>query len=159
MGSRGPAGRPTELKLLAGETRPSRVNYDTPRPRARRPIRPPDLSPAALAVWRRVIREYGDSGVLTALDSDVLRVYCEAVARYSQAAVMLATTGPLVKGARHGELVKNPLHQVVRENADLVRLHARELGLTPSARSSVRSVEAVEQIDELERWERRRRTG
>ena len=39
---------------------------------------------------------------------------------------------------RDGELVKNPLHQVVRDNADEVRLFARELGLSPSARAGLR---------------------
>jgi P27 family predicted phage terminase small subunit len=49
---------------------------------------------------------------------------------------MLQQSGPLVRGQR-GELVKNPLHQVVRDNVVLVRSLARELGLTPSARSGM----------------------
>jgi P27 family predicted phage terminase small subunit len=80
---------------------------------------------------------FGATGVITAADHDALRCYCEAVARYEQAARLLVSSGPLVRGARSGELVKNPLHQIVRDNADLIRLYARELGLTPSARSGL----------------------
>ena len=39
---------------------------------------------------------------------------------------------------RHaGSLVKNPLHQVVRDDADQIRQFARELGLSPSARAGL----------------------
>ena len=45
----------------------------------------------------------------------------------------------IIRGARTGELIKNPLHQIVRDNAALVLSLARELGLTPSARSGLRA--------------------
>jgi len=138
MGSRGPAPTPTRLKVLRGETRPSRLNHAAPEPRGGRPRQPADLSPAASAVWRRVLREMGATGVISAVDADILRAYCEAVSRYAYAAAALEQVGPLItaagSGARRGELVKNPLHQVVRDNALLVRALARELGLTPAAR-------------------------
>ena len=149
MGSRGPAPTPTALRLLRGETRPSRLNRAEPTPRSRRPTMPPDLSVAATRVWRRVLREYGASGVITAADADVLRAYCEAVARYVDAARTLEASGPLIRGARGGELVKNPLHQIVRDNALLLRAFARELGLTPSARTGL-SGRAAEPDDPFE---------
>jgi phage terminase small subunit len=59
-----------------------------------------------------------------------------------------------VRGAerRGGELVKNPLHQVVRDNADLVRAFARELAFTPSARSALTDVKKSTDGDPLDRW-------
>jgi P27 family predicted phage terminase small subunit len=134
MGSRGPAPTPTRLKLLRGETRPSRLKGRTPEPRPGSPVMPEGMSAAAGAVWARVLLDYGPTGVLTAVDADGLRAYCEAVDRYAVAAQALAASGPLVRGARAGELIKNPLHQIVRDNADLIRAWARELGLTPAAR-------------------------
>ena len=95
------------------------------------------MSADAQKVWRRVVRSYGSTGVLTAVDADAVRVYCDAVVRYVQADDALQRSGPLVRGARAGELVKNPLHQIVRDNAVLVRAFARELGLTPSARGGL----------------------
>jgi P27 family predicted phage terminase small subunit len=139
MGRRGPAPSPTRLKVLRGETRPSRVNYREPKPTPGLPERPPDLAPGAEAAWERVVAELAPTGVLTGADRDVLRTYVEAVARYEQAAAAYAASGPLIRGARAGELIKNPLHQIVRDNAQLVLVLARELGLTPSARSGLRS--------------------
>ena len=136
MGRRGPAPTPTKIKRLRGETRPSRLNAHEPMPSADLPKMPVDMDPDAKAVWRRVIRDMRHSGVIRAADADVLRCYCEAVARYAQAAELYAKSSPLLR--RDGEFVKNPLHQVVRDNADAVRLFARELGLSPSARAGLR---------------------
>jgi P27 family predicted phage terminase small subunit len=97
---------------------------------------PKGMDEVAQQVWRRVVREMRGSDVILAADADVLRCYCEAVARYVEAAELYARSSPLVR--RDGELVKNPLHQVVRDNADQVRLFARELGLSPSARAGLR---------------------
>jgi len=76
-------------------------------------------------------------GVITRVDTDALRCYCEAVARYAEASRLLAQTGLLVRG-QHGELVKSPLHQILRDHRDAIRLFARELGLTPSARAGLK---------------------
>lgn len=154
MGRRGPPPTPTKLKILRGERRPSRINRNEPKPRADLPRFPAGLGKAAASVWRRIIRDYGHTGVLTAVDADALRAYCEAVARYEHAASLLEESGPLVRGARQGELVKNPLHQIVRDNADLLRQFARELGLTPSARTGLRAEGAPAAGDPLGAWEK-----
>jgi P27 family predicted phage terminase small subunit len=136
MGSRGPAPLPTKLKVLHGERRASRLNDREPQGRGR-PVMPADMTDGAKRAWRRVMRAFGDTRVITAADLDTFRAYCEAVDRYLEAAKLLAASGPVVRGARKGELVKNPLHQVVRDNAILMRALARELGLTPSARTGL----------------------
>lgn len=133
MGTRGPQPKPTRLKILAGQTRPSIINYAEPIPAGGALTPPPDLRPEVRVVWDRVIDALGHTGVLTSADRDVIRLYCEAFTRYTEAETMLAKTGPLVRG-REGTYVKNPLHQIVRENGDAVKKYARELGLTPSSR-------------------------
>ena len=149
MGSRGPAPMPTKLKLLRGETRASRVNAAEPQPGGR-PRMPIGMSPDSRRVWRRIIRDYGHTGVLTAADTDVLRAYCDAVVRYVQADATLQASGPLVRGHAR-ELVRNPLHQIVRDNAILLRGFARELGLTPSSRSGVSGL-AQGEVDPFEQY-------
>jgi P27 family predicted phage terminase small subunit len=139
MGRRGPRPAPTPLKLLRGERRPSRVNYRAPKPAGGLPEKPADLAPEAGATWDLMIAELGHTGVLTAVDGLVLRILAEAAARYQASATALAASGPLIRGARGGELIKNPLHQIVRDNATLVLMLARELGATPSARSGLRA--------------------
>lgn len=138
MGRRGPAPTPTKLRLLRGETRPSQINHREPEPRVGGPVMPDDLSPEAQAVWSRVLGEVGHTGVIRGADADVFRLYCEAVVRYRESETLLRRSGPLVQDRHHGgALVKNPLHQIVRDNATLVRALAGELGLTPAARTGL----------------------
>ena len=150
MGSRGPAKTPTPLKLLRGERRDARLNRGRPEPRARQPVMPADMSDGAKRVWRRIMRDFGQTGVLTAVDRDSFRAYCEAVDRYEAAARTLAGSAPLIRG-RNGDLVKNPLHQIVRDNAALIRAFARELGFAPAAREGLHAGRAAG-IDPLEAW-------
>lgn len=144
--------KPTALKVLNGSAAhdPQRVNRDEPRPRNAPPRMPRDLGPAARLVWRRTLRDM-PPGVILAAHAPVFRVYCEAVARYEAWAALLAEGGPVVRGSRGGELVRNPLVQMVRDQADQVRAFARELGLTPSSLSGVSAAPAAEAdpLDEL----------
>ncbi len=130
--------KPTALKLLNGsaDKHPERVNRHEPQPRLTAPVRPVELEPTAAAVWERVLRDQAP-GVILAAHTDVFRVYCETVARYEAWSRLLAGSGPIVRGARGRELVKNPLVAMVRDAADQVRLFARELGLTPSSLAGV----------------------
>ena len=153
MGSRGPAPLPTALKLLHGERRAQRLNPAEPKPRAARPVRPHDLGPEASAVWRRVLRDQAP-GVILASHREVLRAYCEAVAQYAEAVRLYAASGPLLR--RGGALVKNPLHQIVRENREHIRLFARELGLTPSSLSGLHAAAAEREPSPAERFLRGR---
>lgn len=128
---------PARVKIARGETRPSQVNYEAPEPRQKAPYRPRDLDPDAKPVWERIIREM-PSGVITAADTDILRMYCESVASYTRNRNLLTDTGAVIRGARGRELVVNPLARIVREEREAARLLARELGLTPAARAGLR---------------------
>jgi P27 family predicted phage terminase small subunit len=128
--------------VLRGEKRAERLNRDAPKPGGGPPVMSTTMSAEAQKVWRRQMKAMGALGILTAVDADALRAYCEAVARYEVAAVMLAGSGPLVK---------NPLHQVARDNAILLRLFARELGFVPSAREGLH-VDRGDERDPMEAW-------
>jgi P27 family predicted phage terminase small subunit len=134
MGKRGPKPKPSAIRATEGKI----VPLNEPRPTLSALQPPPDIAEDALDVWREVIAAVGHTGVITAADVDTLRAYCEATARYREAEGLLRKSGPLVKG-RNGEYVKNPLHQVMRDNATMMRAGARELGLTPSARVGMKS--------------------
>jgi P27 family predicted phage terminase small subunit len=149
MGKRGNPPIPTTLKLLRGETREERLNRDAPRPSGGPPVMPAGMSKEAQKVWRRQLKALGGTGILTTADTDCFRVFCEAVVRYVEAAKLLAVSGPLTEGQRG--TIKNPLHQVVRDNAGLVRQFARELGFLPTAREGLHTREGTEG-DPLEEW-------
>jgi P27 family predicted phage terminase small subunit len=106
---------------------------------------PKDLDPVARAAWRHAVREMGTSGIITAADGHILRLYCEVWSRYRQAADMLGNSAPLLND--RGHLTKNPLHQVVRDDGDLVLRLARELGLSPAARASLQILPGSEAPD------------
>jgi len=152
MGRRGPAKVPVDLRILNGETRPSQIGARPVRPRtSTAPLAPADMEAAAKVVWRRVMREQAP-GIITSIDRDGLRVYCEAVARYEAASRLLATSQPLVRG-QGNLLVRNPMHLVVRDNADLIKTWARELGLSPAARAGLQSPEKSNRDDPVGDWE------
>ena len=145
---------PTELKVLRGETRPDRLNPRAPKPAGSRPVMPRGMSARSRAVWHRQTRAMALTGVLTVVDSDTLRAYCDAVARYEEAEAKYREQGPLVEGARAGELVKNPLHQVVRDNAMLMARLATLLAFVPSAREGIHvDDDRGKPTDSLSSWE------
>jgi P27 family predicted phage terminase small subunit len=150
MGKRGPAKMPTPLKVLHGEKREERLNRDAPKASGK-PVMPAGMSKEAQRVWRHQLKAMGATGVLTAADVHSLRAFCEAVVRYEYAAQMLEGAGPLIQGARKGDLIRNPLHQIVRDNAMLIRLFGRELGFLPSARESL-TAKRDEERDPLAVW-------
>ena len=134
MGQRGPAARPTALKVVAGERR-DRINTAEPVVPPGEVIAPDWLSDDARREWDRLAPTLIRMGVLTSIDRDALAVYCEAVAHYEQAVTLVDKSAVLIRGTRG--LVKNPAMQVARDQAAIIRAYARELGLTPSARSEM----------------------
>ena len=134
---RGRPRTPTALKVLRGETRKSRLPKAEPKPKTGALRMPEGMSARAQAFWNAALEDFGQSGVLFPADGSELRLWAEAMARYVWAAEQLETTGPLIRGARKGDLIKNPLHQIVKDNAVLAHNLARSLGLNPSGRASL----------------------
>jgi P27 family predicted phage terminase small subunit len=135
MGRRGPAPKPTALRLLHGD-QPCRINSNEPIPRDSLPVAPPEIAPDVREVWDYTVRELVAMKTLVAADRDSLLCYCEAVVNHRKASARLARSEILVKGV-HGLLVRNPALAVQRDNAGLIRQFAQEFGLTPSGRSRI----------------------
>jgi P27 family predicted phage terminase small subunit len=148
MGKRGPAPKPTNLRVLHGE-RPYRINQREPQPSAAMLELPGWLSDPAREVWERLAPDLERRGLLTAWDVDTFAVLCNAVAHHRQAAKLVARSGVLIKG-RKDAVVKSPAMQVIRDTAQTIRAYAQEFGLTPSARSQLIVPEA-HRGDEAER--------
>ena len=136
MGQRGPAPKPTKLKLLHGETRPSRIGPPDPQPRETAPEAPGWLAVEARAVWDRTVAELKAMGLACAADTDALVVYCNAVVNHARAQQILDRSGVVIKGV-DGGIVRNPANAVANHNAAVIARFAREFGLTPSARVSL----------------------
>ena len=135
MGRRGPAGKPTALRVLHGD-RKDRINTAEPVP-TEYDIRPPEwLRAEACEIWERLAPDLERKKVLTAWDVDAFAILCDALAQYQQASRLVAAGGVLIKGRRDAA-VKNPALQVVRDCAQTIRAYAQEFGLTPSARGGL----------------------
>jgi P27 family predicted phage terminase small subunit len=129
---------PTNLKLLRGESRPSRVNRNEPKaPLAEAVVAPEWLSAGALEVWDRLVPSLTAQGVLTAWDRDEFAGFCAAVDKHAQAQAEMRGQELVVEG-RQGGLVKNPLLQVIRDQALLMIQFGARFGLTPSDRASIK---------------------
>lgn len=133
MGQRGPAPKPTRLKVLQGVTKPSRLPVNEPVPRAGLPEPPGWLSDEARLVWDRTVSELRAMGLAYGADRDSLVIYCTAVVNHARAQQMLDITGPLIQGTEGG-VVRSPALAAVNHAAVIVNRFAREFGLTPSAR-------------------------
>lgn len=136
MGRRGPAPKPTSLRLLHGD-RPARINYAEPVPRELPAERPAWLSADAAEEWDRIVPELEHMRVIRAVDSMVVAAYCEAVARFRQASAIVAAEGLLIEV--DGTARKHPAALIARDASADMRLLGRELGLSPSARSMLRA--------------------
>lgn len=142
-GTSGPIAKPTALKLLHGETRPSRVNYNEPKPGMVEVEPPETLSEQALEVWHRLAADLIRTGVLTPWDAEAYGDYCEAVVSAREAQAELDENGEVIDTPivdRNGKLVGHrqvisPWWKVRREaSTAMLQLGAR-FGLTPSDRA------------------------
>lgn len=135
-GKPGPAPKPTQLKLLHGENRPSHLNLAEPKPRDALPVCPDDVSDGVRAVWDDTMRELIAMDLAHAADRDSLICYCEAVVTHRRASATLAKSPLLITGQK-GNLVRNPMLQIQRDAATTIRNFAAEFGLTPASRTRI----------------------
>lgn len=138
MGKRGPAPKPTRLRLLHGD-KPSRINDDEPIPEDGLPVCPETASAEVKAIWDHAITQLIVMGIATPADRDALVCYCEAVVTHRRSSALLAQSQVLLPGAIKGTIVRNPAVQIQRDAAAVIRAFAHEFGFTPSARSEIRT--------------------
>ena len=125
---------PTALKILSG-VRESRVNRYEPIPPDEKVTRPGGMSAGAIAVWNELAPALQAIGLLTVLDVNHFRVYCEAVNSWREAVAALNRDGVLIPGDR-GQ-VKHPACQIVRDQASIMLSYGARFGLSPSDRSNL----------------------
>ena len=145
MGKRGPAPKPTGLRVLHGD-RKDRINTDEPQPDAAE-VRPPTwLSDDAREVWEAFADDLEAKRVLTAWDTEAFAAWCDAVVRRRDAADHIAEEGAVVEmpvfnkngdltGTRRG---KNPWLLALDAADAQVRAYGARFGLTPSDRAQLK---------------------
>lgn len=132
-----PAAKPVRLHFAHGTYRADRhaKRLRVEAAQGGKPLRPPKELPKQLRpLWRRVVATI-DAGWLSPADAWLLLplvVVLDQIARDSQ---KVADMGSVVRGARGGELVRNPFAISLRQNLDaLLRMSVR-FGLSPRDRA------------------------
>lgn len=151
MGRRGPAPKPTVLRLIEGNPGKRPINRNEPKPPPERPTCPRWLSPEAKREWRRVAPELEKLGLLTRVDRAALAAYCQAYARWRQAEEVLQREG-LTFATESGYLMPRPEVKVAEKAMQIIRAFCIEFGLTPSARARMTVPEAKREEDPFEEF-------
>lgn len=166
MGLRGPAPKPTRLKLLAGTYRPDRVAPGEPRPLAAIPPRPRGLSAEGRRHWDRLARQLRPLQVVTLADGAALELLAEALGEWERASALVAKEGAVYRATTKSGTVLLA-HPAAKQAADAWRRAQRmlaEFGLSPSSRTRVSAIppgsetgNRFGQVDLPEQPRRRRR--
>lgn len=129
------AVRKTGNRPLPGEAKPSKeiVPAAILEPLRTLPEPPETLPEGAVEVWKRVVEELDARG-LKETDLEAVTMLAHAAWTHSETRKQIAKTGVLVKDARSGRPIVNPLLKVARDEANTYLRLANEFGLTPAAR-------------------------
>lgn len=135
MGERGPAPKPTALRILHGEDN-YRINKDEPIP-ATVEVQCPEWMPAeGVEVWNRIGPDLVAKGVLTFWDVELFARFCWFSARCVDLILQVEREGQIITGDK-GMKVKHPAMQLIRDATTQMLSISRRFGLTPSDRQSL----------------------
>lgn len=130
-----PPRRPNHLKILAG-VREDRINRNEPLPAESAIVPPVKLSPEAQRVWDRLAPDLIDQGVLSAWDTGLFALYCDAEATYFECRAALGADFT-TKGSVKNTEVKSPLWRIMRDCEASMRAIGAKFGLTPADRAGL----------------------
>lgn len=158
MGRRGPAPKPTKLKILNGNPGKRPLNDAEPQPKAGVPTLPDWVSEDGRHEWKRIVSVLRPTGVLTLADRAVLAGYCQAYAESASWTRLIDKEGWMVTADvfdRNGEVtgqIRKP-HPGIKHQRDAfnrMKQYLIELGLSPASRSRVKVPPQKEEVDPLQ---------
>lgn len=141
MGARGPAPKPTTLKLLAGNPGHEKLNRNEPKPRPVAPKCPSWLDAEARREWRRVAPELERLGLLTVVDMAALAGYCASYSLWRKCRQEIDEKG-FTYETESGYVGQRPEVAIGNRALADVRAFCQQFGLTPSARARMTLPEA-----------------
>lgn len=138
MGLRGPAPKPTALKVLEGNPGHRPLNKAEPKPDRTMPQCPSWLRPEAKAEWKRVAGKLHKAGILTSVDRAVLALYCQAWARWREAEEKVKEFGQTAMSSKGTEYM-SPWLTAAMSAEKSVMTAAAKLGMSPADRTRLSS--------------------
>ena len=142
----GRSALPTNLKILKGTIRPSRMNPNEPKPKPEIPDPPTNLSPLALEKWHDITPVLFDLGLLSRADRDMLVLYCEEYTRYRDAQDVIEREGMFITTDK-GNVIQHPAVGIVHKAITLMHKILVEFGMTPAARAKVSAAKKPDEAD------------
>jgi len=139
MGSRGPAPKPTAVRILEGNPSKRPLPANEPLPFPGEPDMPSHLTREARKEWKRLVPILLSMRVLTAADGIALGNLCQAYSLLVQAhksmhqASKAGGSGLLMK-TPSGYVQQSPLIGIINAQVEIITRISREFGLTPSSR-------------------------
>jgi len=149
MGARGPAPKPTVLKVLHGNPGKRPLPMNEPKPRPVAPAAPKWLSPVALAEWKRITPELEHIGLLTGVDMAAMACYCQAYGDMVAAREDIATHGYFMVVGENAYQQARPAVALQQKSMALIKTFAAEFGCSPSSRGRINLPGQAEPDDDL----------
>ena len=128
--------KPTNLKVLKGTQRKSRINPNEPEPELKIPSAPDFLNDEALKEWYRVTKVLSALGLLTEIDGTMLALYAQSYARMVKYEAIVAKNGELYK-TKNGSVQLSPAMWIINRCHAQIHKYLTEFGMSPAARSKV----------------------
>jgi len=102
------------------------------------PEPPGELNETGRAVWDETIKLLVDSGILSELDHRLLTLYCHMWQTYLEAVQEISKNGLVLTDEKTCKQYRNPLCSIASDAAGHIQRLAKELGMTPKARQSLK---------------------
>lgn len=150
MGSRGPTGKPVELKVLEGNRGHRPLNLDQIfRPEVGVPDAPRYLSKEARKAWKRLSAELVHYNLLSKVDRDAFAMLCQTIGRLeliersiaARQAVLEAdgkdAIEALTGSTPKGMIIQGVKYQLLNREQGKLNALLKQFGLRPDARAAV----------------------
>ena len=148
MPKTGPPPTPTALRRLRGNPSKRPLPKDEPQPKLATPRCPAHLGAEAKREWRRVVKIMREMGVLTVADGAAIAAYCQTWERWVQAEKAIRIGGILIRSKF--TVVQNPAVTIARDAMGEMRRFLVEFGMTPAARTRVKTEPKPPEEDPLD---------
>jgi len=154
MGLRGPAPKPSGIRMLEGNPAKRALPADEPKPLAGEPDMPRYLDREARREWKRLVPILLAMRVLTEADGLALGNLCQAHSilvlahKDMRKAAQTGGSGLLMK-VPSGYIQQSPLIGIINCQVEIILRISREFGLTPSSRMRLSAL-PEQTIDALE---------
>jgi P27 family predicted phage terminase small subunit len=135
--AKGRKANPAQSNVLAGNFRPDRHGHG-PKVDLSLPPCPSWLPKNAKKHWAEIGELLQANGLISVVDSDVFALHCDSVAKYQDVTKRLLTLSKCIDSTPQGYQVQSVLFTIRNKLHEQITKTAREFGLTPSARASLK---------------------